>query len=62
MLSVGWIIWNPLTGKKGKTGGYGKHNSKVYSSEAKAKAYCHGDFVPKEVFISKEDQLPLPLN
>jgi hypothetical protein len=61
MLSVGWIIWNPLKREKVKTGGYGKHNAKVYGSEAKAKAYCRGDEVPKEVFIVNEDQLPLPL-
>jgi hypothetical protein len=61
MLSVGWIIWNPVKQEKVKTGGYGKHNAKVYSSEAKARAYCYGDAVPKEVFITVETQLPLPI-
>lgn len=57
MRSVGWIIWNPKTETKGRTGGYySSRTTKVYRSEAVAALYCGDDEVPKEVFIQTDDE------
>ena len=54
--SVGWIRFNIQTGEKAK-GTKGRSfwlrnvSTKVYRSEATARAYCGENEVPKEVFI-----------
>jgi hypothetical protein len=58
VISVGWIRFDPGTGKKGTSlNGSGWRaryvSTRVYSSEKTAAAYCVGEEVPKEVFINE---------